>query len=373
MKKTNENVGFGDETFWVDLEYEELRRKSKGSLKPKGGTPEYALLENLLEGMVIIDPKPGTIATGRYAGLASGFHQFFVEGFKDYLHVDDRPSENGYLKNTEINDEIDIIILGVDDDNYFITGSIAMLYESRAHENLMGLKGDVTVEAYIKNTNPAGYDIDILYNGVTLPAFMPNTLAGINKLHDPESIVKQTIKVTIESFSSDEGTYIVSRRRYLKSLIPEAITQIEIGELYRGHVTGTTPFGVFVEFNDCLTGMIHKANIVEEWQDKIQEIKPGQGIEFFVKEVILNKNKIILTQVWRETLWDTISIGQQLTGKVRSNKSFGSLISLDEETVGLLHNSELSRLGLDLEPGDEVDVKVLAVDRPTRKIFLTAG
>lgn len=371
MEKFNENVGFEDDAFWEQLEYEELRRKSKGTLKPSG--PEYALFENLLEGMLIIDPKPGSIVTGRYAGLQSGQHQFFVDGFKDYLHVDERPSENNYLKNTNINDTLDIIVLGVDDDNYFISGSIAMLYESRAHETLMNLDGEVTVEAYIKNTNPAGYDIDILHDGVTLPAFMPNTLAGINKLHDPESIVKQTFKVIIESFSSDEGTYIVSRRKYLKSLIPEAIKQIEIGGTYEGHVTGTTPFGVFVEFNDCLTGMIHKANIVEEWQDRITDIKPGQRIEFFIKEVILNKNKIILTQVWRETLWDTISIGQQLTGKVRSNKSFGSLISLDEETVGLLHSSELARLGLDLEPGDEVDVKVLAVDRPTRKIFLTGG
>jgi hypothetical protein len=37
------------------------------------------------------------------------------------------------------------------------------------------------------------------------------------------------------------------------------------------------------------------------------EIKPGQ-IEFYIKEII--KNKIILTQVLRETLWDTIKNGQ---------------------------------------------------------------
>jgi hypothetical protein len=49
---------------------------------------------------------------------------------------------------------------------------------------------------------------------------------------------------------------------------------LEFNTPYGGRVTGTTPF-VFVEFNDCLTGMIHKANVVEEWQNRISEIKPG--------------------------------------------------------------------------------------------------
>lgn len=371
MIETNENVGFADDQFWADLEYEELRRKGKGTVKPKG--PEYALLENLLEGMLIIDPKPGTVVTGRYVGLSGGYHQFFVDGFKDYLHVDDRYTENNYLKNSSPGDELDVIITDVNDDEFFIHGSISTLYESMAHENLMGLEGDVIVDAHIRNSNPAGYDIDLIYKGVTLPAFMPNTLAGINKLHDPESIVGQTLKVMIESFSEDEGTYILSRRKYLKSLIPEAIKQVEIGGTYVGHVTGTTPFGVFVEFNDCLTGMIHKANIVDEWKERISDIKPGQQIEFFVKEVILSKNKIILTQIWRETLWDTIHIGQQIDGRVKSIKSFGALVYLDEETVGLVHNSELDRLGVDVEPDDDITIKVLAVDRPTRKIFLTVA
>jgi len=365
----NENCGFHEEGFWEDLEHDDLRRKSGGSMKQKG--PEYALLENLLKGMVIIDPKPSSSVSGEYMGEDRGFHQFYVDGFKDYVHVDNKPSESKYLKNYEISDKLDIIVIGVNEENYFITGSIAMLHESIAHEELMSLGENVVVDAYIISSNPAGYNIDLMHGGVTLPAFMPNTLAGINKLHDVEKIVGDTFKVMIESFS-DEGTYIVSRRRYLRSMIPEAISKLEIGEKYVGHVTGTTNFGVFVEFNECLTGMIHKANIVEEWQDRISDIKPGQGIEFFVKEVIQNKNKIILTQVWRETLWDTITTGQSITGKVRSVKSFGCLISLDDETVGLIHNSEISRLGLTLEYGDTLDVKVLAVDRTTRKIFLTA-
>ena len=235
----------------------------------------------------------------------------------------------------------------------------------------MSLAEGQTVTAYIKSLNPAGYDIELSHGGVTLPAFMPNTLAGINKLHDPNSIVGKTIEVMIESYSGDEGTYIVSRRRFLQRLIPSAIKELQSGEIYNGHVTGTTPFGIFVEFNECLTGMIHKANVDPEWQEKLTTIKPGFEIQFYIKEVI--KDKIILTQILRETLWDNIKNGQVLDGVVRDTKQFGTLINLDSETVGLIHTSEMEKLGKKFTSGQQLKVKVLSVDRMSRKIFLTLG
>jgi small subunit ribosomal protein S1 len=141
------------------------------------------------------------------------------------------------------------------------------------------------------------------------------------------------------------------------------------GEVYNGNVTGTTPFGIFVEFNDCLTGMIHKANVNPDWQEKLTEVKPGFEIDFYVKEII--KDKIILTQILRETLWDTIKNGQVLDGKIKDVKQFGVLVSLDEETMGLIHTSEVEKIGKKFTSVQEVKIKVLAVDRQNRKIFLT--
>ena len=200
--------------------------------------------------------------------------------------------------------------------------------------------------------------------------FMPNTLAGVNKLHNPEEIVGQTFNVSIESYSSDKGTYIVSRRRYLKTLIPKAIKALQMEQVYTGHVTGTTPFGIFIEFNECLTGMIHKSNINPSFQDKISEIQPGTQIDFYIKEIIKG-NKIILTQILRESLWDTIKPGQTIKGSVKSVKPFGVLVALDEETNGLIHQSEVDKIKKSFTEKDEVEVKVLSVDKSSRKIFLT--
>ena len=88
--------------------------------------------------------------------------------------------------------------------------------------------------------------------------------------------------------------------------------------------------------------MIHKANVNPEWQDKLNQIKPGFEIEFYVKEIV--KDKIILTQMLRETLWDTIKNGQVIDGVVKETKQFGVLVSLDEETMGLIHTSEVEKI-----------------------------
>ena len=334
-----------------------------------------AKLAALYDSIEINVPEKGTVISAVYVGKNDEQFMFEVSGYKDFIRIDNKGNEEKYLKNSEIGDIIDVLIYDINEKNYLIKGSVANLYESRAHANLKSLEEGESVTAYIKSLNPAGYDVEVYQGGVTLPGFMPNTLAGINKLVDPTSIVGETFEVAIESYAEQEGTYIVSRRKYLQSLIPEAIKELNYESVYTGHVTGTAPFGVFVEFNECLTGMIHKANVHPEWQDKLGDIKPGFEIEFYIKEIVRESKhpKIILTQILRETLWDTIKNGQTLNGVVKDTKQFGTLINLDDETVGLIHTSEMEKLGKKFTSGQELKVKVLSVDRSSRKIFLTIG
>ncbi len=355
-------------------------------LNPEIGNPDFDLLyaddtfkrgsklndkylDSLYDSIQIETPSVGSVVRSTYLGIMSNQYVFSVLGYKDDVRIENKPGEAKYLNSIEVGEKVDLLITEVMQSTYFIKGSIAALYESIAHENMKSLEEGESVMAYIRALNPAGYDVELTNGGVTLPAFMPNTLAGINKLYNPSSIIGQTFQVMVESFSEHEGTYIVSRRKYLQSLIPDEIDSLEFNTLYSGKVTGTTPFGIFVEFNECLTGMIHKANVTEDWQNRISDIKPGQEIEFFIKEII--RDKIILTQVLRETLWDTIKNGQFIDGKVKDVKQFGTLVILDDETVGLIHTSEMEKLGKKFSSGQDIRVKVLSVDRSNRKIFLT--
>jgi ribosomal protein S1 len=333
-----------------------------------GLTKEQEILKALYDSVQINVPRVGETVNVKYVGISKDY-LMFEAGFKDYLRVDNKNTEFRYLANTKIGESIDVYITSIDEKNFMIKGSISIIFENKIRASLNSLKEGISVTAYVREATPAGYSMDINYEGITLDGFMPNTLAGINRLVDSNSILGNTFEVMIESFSKEEGTYIVSRRKYLQSLIPKSIKSLKYGEVYTGHVTGTTDFGVFVEFNECLTGMVHKTNINPEWADRLKEITAGFEISFYIKEII--REKIILTQILRETIWDTIKPGQVLVGKVKDNKVFGSLVSLDDDTIGLIHSSEVEKSSKKPIPGEPIKVKVISVDRMTHKIFLS--
>ena len=302
------------------------------------------------------------VINSKFVGINSEYF-LFDAGLKDLIRVENRPIEAKYLINTNIGDTIDVLVTKIENRKFLIKGSISEIYETMAHNTLLSLDEGVSVSATVKSMTSAGYILDIQYEGVTLTGFMPNTLAGVNKLYSPESILNQTMQVMIESFSKDEGTYIVSRRRYLKTLIGEETKKLKTGIVYTGNVTGTAPFGVFVEFNECLTGMIHKTNLNPAWQDKINEISPGFEIDFYVKEIL--KDKIILTQILKKSLWDKIELEQTFEAKVKEIKQYGVLVYLDNETIGLVNNPSRN-----LNPNDTINVKVTYIDKSSRKIHL---
>lgn len=290
-------------------------------------------------------------------------------GSKDDIYVDKSKKEIPFFQNKVSGDKITVLIKKVTNNPYLIEGSISSLYEERIKSDLRsGPSEEDPVEALVKSWTPAGYTLDIYYEDITLPGFMPNTLAGVNRLHDVQSIVGEKFKVVIESYSDDKKTYIVSRRKYLQTLIRQEIKKLKYDVVYNGHVTGTTPFGVFVEFNECLTGMIHKTSVHPDWQDRLDQIKPGTEVPFYIKEII--KDKIILTQIEKDSLWDSIKPGQRFKGIVKDTKAFGVLVHLDEETIGLIHASEMEKSALKFTPKQEIEVKVISLDRMNRKIFL---
>lgn len=358
MTDKNTQVVYGDE----ELEYL-FNEPVEGSL-PKGYTQEmYDMITNITQF------KIGSVLKGTLAD-ESDTEIMFEIGAKDYVRINKNKTELPFFEGKKIGDVMEMLIIDKTDVPYNISGSVAAIYEARAHESLSSIDFKDSVTVYVRELTPAGYNLDLNHEGIKLRAFMPHTLAGINKLHEQarKDLVGQHIQVLIESFSREKGTYIVSRRKYLKTLVTKTIKKLKYNKVYTGHVTGTTPFGVFVEFEQCLTGMIHKSNINPEYADRIKDIQPGTEIVFYIKEIF--KEKIILTQILKESLWDEIKIGQNINGNVKVIKPFGALVTLDDETIGLIHTSELEKKGSTIEEGDDIKVKVLSVDRLNRKIFL---
>jgi ribosomal protein S1 len=233
---------------------------------------------------------------------------------------------------------------------------------------------NVAIEAIVKEIIPAGFMLDIEIDGILIDAFMPNTLADVNKLHDVNVLVGEKILVMLETLQQDKGIYVVSRKRYLKTLIPEKIKNLKNypkDHVFTGFVTGTRDFGIFVQFEECLTGMIHKANVNQAFREKLSEIQPGTPIDFYVKDVIKGGSQIIATQTLEESLWDTVRVGDKLEGSIITVKPFGALIALDYETNGLIQTTYINKNNKVLKPDDKVNVIVISIIRDDRKIYLT--
>ena len=230
-----------------------------------------------------------------------------------------------------------------------------------------------TVKSMIEN---GGYIVNV--QGVD--CFMPGSLAGINKLSDFSSIVGEEIYVVPVSYANDRGTVVVSHRKYLQALIPSAIQNLKdnITDEKVGNVTGTAKYGVFVEFDRCLTGMIHTNELDEETAAKFKarEIKPGDEISFKIKDIISN-SKITLTQKENISVspWINISSRYQIPSVVRATvktkKEYGVFVNIEDGVTGLLHVSELPQDSIDnYGPGDNIDVQITRIDEDAMKVFL---
>jgi ribosomal protein S1 len=255
---------------------------------------------------------------------------------------------------------------------------IASISDAMKIENENEIKnsiGDKTVafRGKIKELIHGGYWVNI--SGVT--CFMPGSLAGLNKITDFESLVGKEMIFMPINYSNEKNTVIVSHREYLKTLIPSAIENLKsnMKEMVTGIVTGTTKFGIFAEFNTCLTGLMPKESLDEGTLSKFESrsIKPGDTISFWVNNIISDE-KIILSQEGpRFDPWDEAAEKYKpmsiTTGIVSKVTKYGAFIQLEKGISGLIHNTQTK--GLELNKGDEINVKIIQVNAADRKISMT--
>lgn len=304
---------------------------------------------------------------------------------QEWITVDIGYRELVYVKANKESEEVRQLLPGeetavlITETKGTLTGSITGGVKQKTFMDLrMGIEeGNTAWIGTVKNMiENGGYIVRV--QGVD--CFMPGSLAGINKLSDFSSIIGEEIYVVPVSFSADRGTIVVSHRKYLQALIPNAIADLKanIEQQKSGIVTGTAKYGVFVEFDKCLTGMIHNNELDEETLAKFKsrEIKPGDPINFFVKDIISN-SKITLTQKEGTSINPWINIGSRyqipsiVKATVKTKKEYGVFVNIEEGVTGLLHISELPEDTLDnYSSGDDIDVQITRIDESAMKVFL---
>lgn len=326
----------------------------------------------------------GDVMEGRIHSMSERWATVDVN-YREMLYIDLSKEDMSLVSEFRPGDEVNVKVIS--DKTVSREYALASISEGTKQKIFTELReaaetGDTAFMGHVVSMIPGGGYI-VKVQGIE--CFMPGSLAGINKLADFESIVGTDMYVVPDSFSAKRGTIVVSHRAYLQAMIPKMLEDLEenLDAVQSGFVTGTAKFGVFCEFNDCLTGMIHVNDLNPEWsaKHKAGEINPGDAIEFKVKEVVSTK-KIILTQLEKEeikedTSWEEFTKDLQIPsivdGKIRSVKDYGVFVGLHGTVTGMAHISGFPKgtsLTERFSKGDEVAVEVTKIDNDTKKVFL---
>lgn len=324
----------------------------------------------------------GDIIDGKVYAVSPEWMTVDVD-YREMIYVKLSKEPEHVLEDYKPGDEVSVLITsdGYDTigNSSHITGSVSGGMKQRVFKDLQS-GVDTADTAWVGRVSHMIENGGYIVNIQGVECFMPGSLAGINKLHDFESIIGEELYVVPVSFSPERGTIVVSHRKYLQAMIPTMIEELKatIEDKKTGEVTGTAKYGVFVEFSTCLTGMIHVNDLDEDTMAKFKarEIKPGDSIDFWVKDIISN-SKITLSQRAEsiENPWKDVEtrfkVPCNVEATVKTKKDYGLFISVEDGLVGLLHVSELEEGIMDLyNPGDKITVQINRIDKAAQKIFL---
>jgi small subunit ribosomal protein S1 len=336
------------------------------------------LIGHIEENDTITHIKYGNAYDGKVFGISDMTASVDI-GYRQLVYVN-LEKEDDEFKGMQPGDEVSVIITSLmENDSQPIMGSVSEGTKQATFQEMLNAIEEQDT-AWVGKVNRMLSSAGYMINVKGIDCFMPGSLAGINKLHDFESIVGQEIYVVPVSFSKERKIMVVSHRAYLKTLIPDAIETLKetAGEYITGSVTGSAKYGVFCEFSQCLTGMIHVNDLDGDTltRHKNREIEPGEEIKFKVKDIV-SDTKITLTQrddvelnPWLE-INKKYKVPSTVKATIKTCKEYGLFVELEEGVVGLVHVSEIGKDSINkYSPKQEISVLITKIEEDTKKIFL---
>ena len=214
---------------------------------------------------------------------------------------------------------------------------------------------------------------------------MPMGQISIYRVENAEEYVGQRLTAVITEANRSRKNVILSHRAVMEreraAKREQLLAELKPGQLRDGIVRSLRDFGAFVDLGG-VDGMVHVSKL--SW-DRIghpkEVLTEGQQIKVKIEKIDPESGKIALS--YREAAanpWDSAEtdypVGSTAKGKVSKIMDFGAFVRLGPGVEGLIHISELDhkrvhRTGDIVSEGQEVEAKVLSVDRGKQRIALS--
>jgi small subunit ribosomal protein S1 len=155
------------------------------------------------------------------------------------------------------------------------------------------------------------------------------------------------------------------------------------GDKISGKIKSITDFGIFIGLDGGIDGLVHLSDISwhEAGEEAVRKYKKGDELETVVLAIDPERERISLgiKQLETDPFSEYVSVndkGAVVKGIVKEVEAKAAVITLADDVEAVLKASELSREKVEdarnlLKVGDEVEAKIIAVDRKNRSINLS--
>jgi small subunit ribosomal protein S1 len=215
--------------------------------------------------------------------------------------------------------------------------------------------------------------------------FLPASQVDIRRPNDIADYIGRVVQCEVLKIDEARRNIVVSRRSLIERQREEdrehLLGELEIGQIRKGVVKNIADFGAFVDLGG-IDGLLHITDM--SWErigHPTEMVAIDQEIEVKVLQIDREKQKIALGLKQKQNNpWDNIlekyPVGAVVKGEVVNVMSYGAFVKLEPGIEGLVHISEMSWTRRISDPkelvsvGDQIDVKILGVDKEGQQLSL---
>jgi small subunit ribosomal protein S1 len=254
--------------------------------------------------------------------------------------------------------------------------------ERKRKEFWKNVKDAQVIYGFVKSITDYGAFIDL--GGVDGFLYVNDITWG--RITHPKEYLKLGDEVKVKVMTIDHEKHKVSVS--IKDLKGDPWAHIEekypVGSRVKGKAVGVVEYGVFVELEPGLEGLLHVSEM--SWDKKVRNpsklVSKGDALELQILDIDTEKKRIslglkqLMPDPWKE-LADKYPPGSVVKGKVKNFTDFGLFVGMEDGIDGLVHISEISWsrrknvVAESYKKGATVDALVLNIDAEQKKFSLS--
>ncbi|HHT9118495.1 MAG TPA: S1 RNA-binding domain-containing protein, partial [Candidatus Hypogeohydataceae bacterium YC38] len=211
-------------------------------------------------------------------------------------------------------------------------------------------------------------------------------MSWTRRINQPSELVAigNTVEVVILKVNKEKQEISLSMKQTEVSPWDLIEQKYSPGTKVKGKVRNLASYGVFVEIEEGIDGLLHVSDI--SWSKKVthpsEVFKKGDTVEAVVLSVDKEKKRVALgmkqlaADPWLKDIPEKYAMGDIVKGRVTKITNFGAFVELEPGVEGLLHISELAEKKVSdpqevVSIGDELEVKIIRLDVAQRKLGLS--